>query len=181
MSQRKTIRNRLAVVAVLITLASLVATVYFVINVRIDNGILPLPFNDVSSKSIDARLGVAQTLFQLALLMIGALWALIIAKKDEVQIVFAEPAEVWMFISASIVLLLSICSYGFYLNKISNQFADAARSLGKSELPLPLSVPDIFDQNVNYLFVVQILSLVAGIVNGVLTLVSAHKLKGRQQ
>jgi len=180
MSQRKIIRKRFALLATVITLACIAATVFFVINVRVDHGIRALPFNLVSSKSIDARLTVAQTLFQLALLMIGALWGLIIAKKGEVQIVFEEPAEVFMFFSASIVLLLSICSYGFYLNKISHQFADAARALGNSELELPLSVPDIFDQNVNYLFVLQIVTLVAGIFNGVLTLVSAHKLKGEE-
>lgn len=178
MSERQFIRKRLALITALITFACLVVTVYFVFNVTVDQGIQPLVLNAVSTKSIDVRLTLAQTLFQVALLMIGALWGLLIAKKDEIQVVFAEKAEVVMFFSASIVLLLSVCSYGFYLNKISNQFASAARALAKSPVPLPLSVPDIFDQNVHYLFILQIVSLVAGIFNGVLTLVSAHKLRG---
>jgi hypothetical protein len=152
----------------------LVVTLYIVATVKISSGIPPLAFNDVTSKSIETRLGLAQTLFQLTILMIGALWGLLIAKKDEIKLVFAQYSEVVMFISASAVLLLSISAYAFYLNKLSSQFADAG-SLGN--LGETLYIPDIFDQNINYLFILQIVGLIVGTVNGLLTLLSTHRLR----
>ncbi|MBC8030544.1 MAG: hypothetical protein H7Z16_10575 [Pyrinomonadaceae bacterium] len=139
------------------------------------DGIENLPFNEVTSKSIDTQFELSQTLFQIALLMTGALWGLVIAKKDEIKLVFSELSEVVMFLSSSVVLLLSVGSYGFYLWKVSHYFADA--SVAATKGGLGPYVPDIFDQDISYLFLCQIVSLVAGIFNGVLTLVSAHNLR----
>jgi len=106
------------------------------------------------------------------------LWGIVIAKPGEIQIVFRRNAEIVMFVSASVVLLVSIISYGFYLNKITHQFAEAVRSRSNSAIPIAAFIPDVFDQNVNYLFTLQFVSLAAGILNGVLTLFSAHRLRG---
>jgi|RhiMetdeSRZDD1v2_1073273.scaffolds.fasta_scaffold844070_1 hypothetical protein len=174
----KNLRNVLAIVTIMLAAVCLIANIYFWFTVRFDLGIRPLPFNEITSKSIDARLILAQSLFQVALLMLGALWGLVIAKKDEIQILFGDKPETVMFFSASVVLLMSVLSYGIYLTKISSQFAIAVRLLDSSPVPLPLSIPDVFDQNVEYLFKLQLAGLVAGIVNGVVTLFSAHKLRG---
>ena len=178
MSKRQTTRKLLAVFTALTAVACLTATVVFVLSVRIDGGIPPLLMDDVTTKSIDARLVLAQSLFQVALLMVGALWGIVIAKPGEIQIVFRRNAEIVMFVSASVVLLVSIISYGFYLNKITHQFAEAVRSRSNSAIPIAAFIPDVFDQNVNYLFTLQFVSLAAGILNGVLTLFSAHRLRG---
>jgi hypothetical protein len=178
MSERQTTRKILAVFTALVAVACLTTTVVFVLTVRIDAGIPPLLVDDVTTKSIDARLVLAQSLFQVALLMVGALWGIVIAKPGEIQIVFRRNAEIVMFVSASVVLLVSIISYGFYLNKITHQFAEAVRSRSNSAIPIAAFIPDVFDQNVNYLFTLQFVSLAAGILNGVLTLFSAHRLRG---
>lgn len=177
MAQNKSLRIGLASLTAIIAAACLTTTIVLSQTVEVDLGILPLTFNDVTSQSLDARMVLAQSLFQVSLLMIGALWGLVIAKPGEIQILFREKIEMIMFISASIVLLVSVSSYALYLEKISHQFVDAVRAWSKSDIPLPVTVPDVFDQNVNYLFNLQCVSLAAGIINGVLTLVSAHKLR----
>lgn len=177
MSQKKPLRIGIAWFTVLLAGACLITAVFLSQTVEVDLGILPLTFNDVTNKSLDARMVLAQSLFQVALLMIGALWGLVIAKQGEIQIVFHERAETTMFVSASIVLLVSVFAYAIYLQKISDQFVDAVRAWSKSDIQLPVTVPDVFDQNVDYLFTLQWVSLAAGIINGVLTLISAHKLR----
>ena len=178
MANSQTVRNSLAVLTALIAVACLTTTVFFVLGVSINEGIPPLLMDDVTTKSIDARLILAQSLFQVALLMVGALWGIVIAKPGEIQLVSSDKHQMLMFASASIVLLVSIFCYGIYLNKITGQFAEAVRSRSKSAVTLAAFIPDVFDQNVNYLFKLQFWTLVAGIVNGVLTLVSAYRLTG---
>lgn len=178
MSKRQLIRKVLAVLTALIAVACLTTTVIFIRGAKIMEGIPPLLMDDVTTKSIDARLVLAQSLFQVALLMVGALWGIVIAKPGEIQIVFRKSLEILMFISASVVLFVSIVCYGFYLDTITNLFAGAVRARSKSAIPIAAFIPDVFDQNVDYLFTLQFVSLGAGIVNGVLTLISAHRLRG---
>lgn len=166
------VRALLAVVSVVISFGCIVATIVIARSVSIAHGIPDLPFNDMASKCLEMRLDLSQSLFQLALLMLGSLWALVIAKKDEAQIVFSKPPEAVLFVSASLLLIFSVVSYSLYVNKLTGYLSDAAASAGGDP-----SLPNIFDQNVNYLFVIQILNLVAGVLNGVFTIVSAHKLK----
>lgn len=175
MIKNRTIRLILASVTAAITLTCLIVTLLISRSVTLNAGITDLPFNELTSKAIDTKLNLAETLFQIGILMLGALWGLVIAKKDEIQLVFSQRPEVVMFLGSSVLLLLSACSYGFYLNQVSHYFVDASVSAVRGHLEL--SVPDIFDQNVNYLFFCQIISLGAGIINGVLTLVSTHRLK----
>ena len=174
MSKKKFARSGLTAIAVASTVGCLAVILYNVNKVSIDFGIEPLPFNDLTSKSIDLQVDLSRTLFQIALVMTGALLGLVIAKEDEVKIVFSKPHEAIMFFCASFLLLLSMSSYGYYISTISNYFADAVAA---SKNQLPISIPNIFNQNVNYLFDLQLVSLIAGIVSGVLTFVSAHKLR----
>ena len=70
-------------------------------------------------------------------------------------------------------------SHAVYLNNITTYLADAAASSkGGAGVNLDLSIPNIFDQNVNYVFVIQIINLIAGVFNAIATIFSAHKLKG---
>ena len=174
-SAKQVARGVFSTVAALATLTCLIATIIIAKRVAIDLGIEPLRFNEVTSKTIDIQLDLARTLFQIALVVAGALLGLVIAKKDEIQIVFSKPAEVVMFVAACSLLLLSMGSYCVYLSNISNFFADAVAASTKGNLPS--SIPNIFNQNVNYLFSWQIVSLAFGIFNSVLTFISAHKLR----
>jgi hypothetical protein len=172
---RNITRICLAILSALITISFLLALVVIMRAVTLDSGIDNLPFNEVTGKSIETQLDLSKTLFEISLLMIGALWALVIAKPGEAQLVLSDGAQVVMFLSASIVLLISACSYCLYLHNVSHYFVDAAVAASKGNLDP--TVPDIFDQNINYLFRCQIVSLGTGIFNGTVTLVSAYKLK----
>lgn len=172
---KKATKICLAVLTALITISFLVALVLITKSITLDSGIDNLPFNDVTAKSIETQLDLSKTLFEITLLMIGALWALVIAKKDEAQLVLSDWRQVVMFVSASTVLLISACSYCLYLQNVSHYFVDA--SVAASKGGIEPTVPDIFDQNINYLFRCQIVSLGTGIFNGTVTLISAYKLK----
>lgn len=179
MANLPSLRSALATVSLLIMMGCIVATVTIVCNVSIDSGVADLPFNELTSKSIDTRLDLSRSLFQVALLITATLWGLVIAKEDEAQIVFSKPSEVIMFVSASLLLILSVGSHALYLNKVTEYLSDAAASSGgtKASAQADLSLPNIFDQNVNYLFITQITNLTAGVFDSVMTLISAHKLK----
>ena len=162
-----------------ITIGFIITTVVIVARVSIAGGINDLPFNELTKKSVETRLDLSRSLFELALLMLGALWALVIAKKDEAQIVLSKPSEALMFLGASLLLLLSVSSHAVYLNNVTRYLADAAASSKSGAgVNLDLSLPNIFDRNVNYVFVIQIINLIAGVFNAIATIFSAHKLKG---
>jgi hypothetical protein len=173
-------RASLAAVTLSISVAAIAITVIIISTIAVKTGIPDLPFNDLAKKAIDSRLDLSRTLLQVSLLMTGALWGLVIAKKDEVHIVLSDKIEISMFIEATVLLLLSVGAYAVYVNKITNYLSDAAVSTGpsNSSAAVVLSMPNVFDQNINYLFVCQTVTLVAGLFNGVVTLVSAHNLKG---
>ena len=175
MSSKRKLRALLAIVSPTVTACCLVAIIWLSLNVSIDAGIENLPFNEVTGKAVDTQLALSETLFQVGILMLGALWGLVIAKKDEIQLVFSQRSEVIMFVGSSSLLLMSVCAHGFYLDSVSHYFVDAA--VASERGGLPASVPDIFDQNVRYLFICQFVSLLAGMINGVLIFISAHKLR----
>jgi hypothetical protein len=166
-----------AVLAIVIAVGCIIATIIIVRHVSMDAGIEDIPYNDLTSKSIETRLNLSQSLFQVSLLIIGILWGLIIAKKDETQLVFSEYPEMIMFISGSTLLLLSLCSHTIYINNISHYLAVAAQAFPSPQANEFISMPNFFDQNVNYLFIVQVINLIAGICAAVITLISAHRLK----
>lgn len=168
------LRSGLAVSSAMITLGCIATTIVISRSVSIASGIDDLPFNGLTEKSLDIRLDLSQNLFQLALLMLGSLWGLVIAKKDEAQIVFSKLPEVVLFIGASLLLIFSVVSSSLYVNKLTAYLSDAAIASAYSNEP---SLPNVFNQNVNYLFIIQILNLGAGVLNGIFTLVSAHRLK----
>lgn len=128
--------------------------------------------NDLIKAAIEVRLEQTKSLFELGLLLLGALWALLIAKKDEARIVLSDRPEVGMFLCASTLLLLSLLCHLLYAQEIT----DILSLAGKLADEKP-SLPDIFNSNINYLFLAQCWFLVGGLVVAVLTLVSAHKLK----
>lgn len=168
------LRIGFAVFTAIVTVAGVIWIVYIAKNVSLNAGIENVPFNEITSKSIDTQLDLARTVYEVTIVIIAALWGAVIVKKDEAKLVFTGPEGV-MLISSSLVLLLSVCSYGLYLNELSHYFVDASVSTSRGGL-VP-SVPDIFDQNINYLFQTQVVSLTAGIINGGLTLISAYRIK----
>ncbi|MBA2646748.1 MAG: hypothetical protein H0U81_08115 [Pyrinomonadaceae bacterium] len=131
------------------------------------------PLNELTKAGIELKLEQSRSLFQLALLSVGTLWGLLLAKKDEAGIVLADHPEICMFVCASFLLMLSLICHTFYLQKITNVYSLAGQ-LYEKEAP---SIPDVFGPNINYLFVSQCWFLVSGVTVALLTFISAHKLK----
>src|SRR5437016_4043740 len=78
-----------------------------------------LQANDLLKSAIQIKVEQSRSEFQLALLMLGALWALLIAKKDEANIVLSDWPELLMFGVASLLLLASCAAHFFYVDNIA--------------------------------------------------------------
>lgn len=130
------------------------------------------PYNDLTDGSIQARLTLSNNLFQATLLITAALAGLLIAKDQEAGFVLAQAPEVIMFVCTSLLLLMSFVSHALYLTEISYIYALAG------QYPEVGRIPDVFDDNINFLLSYQLGYLIAGALLAFLTFFSAHKLKG---
>jgi hypothetical protein len=133
------------------------------------------PFNELTKAAIELRLDQAKTLTQLGLLALGALWALVISKKDEAGITLRDRPELLMFVEACLSLLLSFASYTFYATGVSDAYALAGQTCAAP----PMCIPDVFDPRIDDAFRFQWWFVLLGIVIAALTLVSAHRLRER--
>ena len=98
------------------------------------------PFNDLTVKAVDLTLDQSRTCFQVTLVVLGALWGLMIAKKDETQIALKDSPEPTMFIVASALLLLSIWWHRFYFDDVAAAFALTGTTCARE----PRCIPDVF-------------------------------------
>jgi hypothetical protein len=132
-----------------------------------------IPYNDMTKVAVELKVAQSNHLFDLGLVLLGALWALVIAKKDEVGITLGDWPEVITFCIASLLLLLSFVCHESYLDNLSD-----AHLLGAmTSLPGKVMVPDVSDPLVTYLLENQIGLLVGGSFIAVATIFSAHHLK----
>lgn len=132
------------------------------------------PYNDLTDGGVQAKLSLSTNLFQIALLVTAALAGLLIAKDREAGFVLGQMPELIMFGCAGLLLLLSFVSHFSYLNEISYLYFLAGK-LHDASRP---SMPDISDNNVNFLLVYQFQYLVSGVLLAAFTFFSAHILKG---
>jgi hypothetical protein len=137
----------LATLSLALLLATLALTIYSISTTSLVSGLEDIKFNDLMNESIKGRIDFSRSLFEIGLLITGALWGLIIAKKDEARIVFADRPEWIMFLSASLLLLASLVDHSIYLQYVSRLFAIA----GQVYDPADPSMPDVFDPNINKL------------------------------
>lgn len=131
-----------------------------------------MQLNDASRGAIDLRVEQSRTLYQVALVFVAALWALLIAKKDETRISFADTPEVTMFIIASGLLLTSIVWHQLFVSQVAEAFRDSASTFVDGG-----RVPDVFRPMYNHMFVFQWWFLVVGACATVVTLISAHHMR----
>ncbi len=140
----------------------------------------PAPYFDAKKAGIDIRVEHSKSYFEMTLLTLAALWALIVAQKDETRIRFADRPEIMMLVCASTVLLLSILWHNFYLEAVSAAYS---RATDLSLLPgappgtKGVKMPDVFQPAIDDLFVYQARFFGCGLAMAVLTLISAHHLK----
>lgn len=130
-----------------------------------------LEANDLLKSAIQIKVEQSRSEFQLALLMLGALWGLLIAKKDEANILLSDWPELLMFGVASLLLLSSCAAHFFYVDNIAYVYSLAGSvQNGKT-------MPDVFTSGINNPYDAQFVFLLTGFVIGGLALWSAHRLK----
>lgn len=140
----------------------------------------PAPYSDAQKAGIDIRVEHSKSYFEMTLLTLGALWALIAAKKDETRIRPVNRPEILMLLGASTVLLLSVVWHNFYLDAVSVAYS---RAIDLSSLPgappgvKGFQMPDVYQSAIDGLLGYQVKFFVFGVILAVVTLVSAHNLK----
>ncbi|MGA9772215.1 MAG: hypothetical protein WBV94_24500 [Blastocatellia bacterium] len=140
------------------------------------------PFNELTKAGIDIRLDQSRSLFQVGILILGGLWGLLIAKRGEAALMFKDYPEVIMIVCATIFLIASFFFHTVYITRISDIYSDAGEVIGKQiqvnpNDKQPMSIPDVFAPNINYMFVSQSLFLISGVGIALLAFVSAYKFK----
>jgi hypothetical protein len=131
-------------------------------------------FNDLTNGAMQAKINLSNNLFQVTFLVIAGLAGLFIAKRQEADFVLADVPEIIMFVCAGILLLLSFLFNILYLNEVSYIYSIAGNLVERGNI----SVPDIFDPNVNYLLNFQFVYFIFGVVISIFTFISAHRWKG---
>ena len=130
-----------------------------------------LRFNALLEAGIQLKVEQSRSEFQLALLAMGALWGLVIAKKDEARIVLADAPEIVMFCCASVLLLASCVLHFLYVDGIAYVYRVAGGMAGGK------SIPDVFAAGIENPFYFQFWLLLGGIAVAGFTLFSAYKMK----
>lgn len=172
-TRRLPLRWFLSILCLLVFTYALIYTLHRNYAISPLEGVDDRPFNELTSESIKTQVEFSRSLFEVGLLVTGALWALIIAKKDEAGVVLDDHPELIMFISASLLLLLSLICHAMYLKEIEYVLGVSGRAFNEKRP----SVLDIFNPNIHYLFSSQAWFLGAGIIIAITTLFSAHRLK----
>lgn len=162
------IRVSLAIFTVLLVVGILGYTAFSWEDVRI---VKDKEFNELIKAGIQLKVEQSRGEFQLALLVMGALWTLIVAKKDEARLVLSDWPEVWMFVGANLLLLMSSIYHFLYVEDIASIYSLAGGIKGAG------TIPDVLGSGINNPYRFQLWSLAGGIVATALTLISAHKLK----
>ena len=161
-------RYALAVFSVLILLIVFIYTAYSWEPVLI---VEDKPLNDLIKAGIQLKVEQSRSEFQLALLTLGALWALIIAKKDEAKILLSDWPELVMFTCANALLIASCWYHVYYVENITYVYSLAGGIKDAT------SIPDVFSSGINNPYRFQWWTLIGGMGLSALTLFSAHKLK----
>jgi len=167
-------KTRWCLVALAVAVAGITATMA-VVGRPERTSVAAWKLNNGLQAAIDLQLTSAESLYQVALVFVAALWGLVIAKKDEAAITLGDRPEIALFVTASVLLLTSVLMYHVYIAQIT----EALRIAGVTALgaDAEIDIPDVFDSYYAHLFWYQRRFLIAGAVCGVLTLLSAHHLR----
>jgi hypothetical protein len=162
------LRLALAAFSVILALGIFVYTAHSWEKVRV---VKDREVNNLVLAGIELKVEQSRSEFQLALLVMGALWTVMLAKKDEARLVLSAAPELVMFLCANVLLLSSAVYHFLYVEDISYVYSLAGGMKGAS------TIPDVLGSGINNPYQFQFWSLVGGVVVTGLTLLSAHKLK----
>jgi hypothetical protein len=176
----------LAIISALIVGLSVVYAVWMVHRAN-QAPIDTVPLNDAMKSAVSLRLEAAKSVFQVGLLVFGALFGLVFASEKR-RISLTDKPELCLFVVGTLAMLLSFLSYLRYSFELSVMQADAAVAMEKlrDETPqgstagsekLVAYVPDFFGERIDVLLSTENLFLVVGCVVAALTFISVTFLK----
>ena len=132
------------------------------------------PYNELTGRAVDIAIDDSQSLFQMDLVLLAAVWALVIAKQDEAAIALGDWPELLMFTIANALLGLSFLWHWFFVGDVQTAFVVAGATCSTSDYQC---IPDVFDDTVSRQLLFQKIFFAAGGISTALTLFSAHRLK----
>lgn len=172
MSER-TWRISLAVVSIVLC----VLTVLRVVTLWPDDSnseICKVPFNELTQLGIKMRVDSSQSMFQINLVILAALWGLVIARKDEVRLVMVHHSTVLLFVLANACLLGSSLAHLFLVHGVSSDYFTAGRLQPANQ---SLEIPNAFVAEAEFWHLTQHWFFYPGVIVGIMTLISAHWFK----
>jgi hypothetical protein len=173
---RKVIRWLLAGLIGCITLILIGIHGYPLLTIHVA-GLTNLDYSELVAKLIEIKRERSSKLFDVALVLSGALFALLIAKKSEARVVFADYPEVIMLSAASALLVTSLACNIIYLGLVSDSLYLGASLEGQMPAMDHNSMPNIFESAFERFYTAQIIFLCGGAFAAASTLFSAHRLK----
>lgn len=132
-------------------------------------GIRAVAYEATVARALDLALESTENLRQFTLLLLGALWALLLAKRDELHIGLGDYPEQLMFGCAHVLLGLSLYAQWRH-GALIQEFLMAGERFGQN-------IPDFRDPRVTALVSLQVRTLCLGAVVAVAALFSVARLK----
>ena len=189
--------------------ALLFALGYKTLNIDVRTVFHTLTYSDAVKAAIDLRIRESDNLFTVALLAIGALLGLLVAKPDEVHLTLKDRPELLMFLSALVLLFSSTLCHELYTTAVSEACFSGKQDRYESEgidalapntkidavvsspavpaaAPHPefvesrLTIEDLRDPAIQYLLQGQLVFVLLGLAVSACTFLSARFIKGGQ-
>jgi hypothetical protein len=131
-----------------------------------------IAYNDLTDGAIQTKLTLANTIFQVSVLVFAGLAGILVGKENEAKLVFGDVPEIIMLAIAGASLIASFVSYGLYVSEVSYLYQLGIKLQG----PTP-TIPDVFHLSVSYLSSFQLLFFLCGLVIAMFTFISTHTLR----
>jgi predicted small integral membrane protein len=132
-----------------------------------------VPYTDLVKESLKVRQDESRSAFQLAILLLGGIWATLLAKKDQARFTFTDKPETIMFCSSNVLLLTSVYFHLAYLDFIGRQLWMS----GQHDLK---SIPDIYNSFLNNPYASQLVTLAAGLICTAIHLTAVHQFREKE-
>lgn len=125
--------HKIRVTLLVISIAVVILTLPIIDPVRMfiqllsgQQSIPAIKMTDEIKKAIDYRVDLSKTLFQTTLVVLGGIWSLVLAKKDDANVVFHDNLSMGTFFCANLVLFFAGVSHIDFVMDMSSLLATAS-------------------------------------------------------
>lgn len=132
-------------------------------------------YDDLTDGGIQTNLNFANNIFQVSLIVFAGLTGILVGKEGEAKLVFRDVPEILMLTIAGASLIASFVWWGLYISEVSYLYQLGIKLRGDTP-----TVPDVFHESVGNLSWYQFLYFLCGLVVGLFTFISTHKLRRKK-